>query len=105
MSQFMAYANANQNTKDMYPLLIDIQTDLIREIKTRVVIPLVLKEKHFSLPISNLNPVIMINRKEYLLLTQQIAGISTSQLGKEIVDLSKYRKLIIDAIDFVITGI
>ena len=105
MSQFTVYANANQNTKEMYPLLLDIQSNLISEIKTRVVIPLVIKENSFSTQITNLNPIITINKKEYLLLTQQIAGIHISQLGKEVADVSKNRMLIIDAIDFIITGI
>jgi len=105
MGQFAVHENENKLTKKQYPYLLDIQNNLISDLKTRVVIPFVHKQEFFSKPIAILNPVFKIKSIEYVLLTQQLAGISSSQLGKQIADLSKQRNLIVSAIDFMVTGI
>jgi toxin CcdB len=55
--------------------------------------------------ISKLCPVLTNDRKEYVALTQQIAGIDRKFLGNEVCDLSQYRSEIIVALDFIISGI
>ncbi|MFQ5633472.1 MAG: CcdB family protein, partial [bacterium] len=40
MSQFTAYQNKNPKTKKTFPYLVDIQSDLLDELRTTVVIPL-----------------------------------------------------------------
>lgn len=40
MAQFTAYANSNPVTQKQYPYLLDIQSDLLSELKTTIVIPL-----------------------------------------------------------------
>jgi len=39
-AQFIAYENANPATKKTYPYLLDIQSNLLDELRTTVVIPL-----------------------------------------------------------------
>jgi toxin CcdB len=36
MGQFYAYKNANPATRDHYPYLLDIQSDLLNELQTTV---------------------------------------------------------------------
>ena len=40
MPQFTAHRNRNAATRARYPLLLDVQTDLLEDLGTRVVIPL-----------------------------------------------------------------
>jgi toxin CcdB len=49
----------------------------------------------------------MVERRgeKYVALTQQLAGIDRSQLGKEITNLSAHRSRLIAAIDFMLSGI
>ncbi|RVU34319.1 plasmid maintenance protein CcdB [Rheinheimera riviphila] len=105
MSQFVAYRNDNPATNHRYPYLLDIQSDLLSELKTTVVIPLsptgVALAKHFS----RLNPFFTIEGANVIALTQDIAGISRTMLGAQVCDLSEYRSEIIDAVDFVLSGI
>ena len=52
-----------------------------------------------------LNPVLLINKKEYVLITQQMAGIPCKQLGSSVCDCLSMRQEVLSAIDFLITGI
>ncbi len=45
MSQFFVYENPNRDTKKAYPLLLDIQSNLIEDLTPTVVIPLALKNQ------------------------------------------------------------
>ncbi|MEO0444140.1 MAG: CcdB family protein [Pseudomonadota bacterium] len=89
----------------MYPLLLDIQSNLLEELRTTIVIPLSPSSISRSSAITKLCPLIDIEGKSYVAMTQQIAGVDRSALGKEAYDLSAYRSEIIAALDFVISGI
>ena len=105
MAQYHIYENLNPNSKHIYPYLIDVQTTLLTDLETRIVIPVVLKSKFGKGIINNLNPIIIINKKEYVISTQQISGIPSNQLGASICDCLLSRQEILSAIDFLITGI
>ncbi len=106
MPQFAVHRNRNGATRARYPLLLDVQSDLLEDLRTRVVIPLTpasATTKRTSL--QNLTPLCTVEGKEYLLLTPQLAGIAAKELGPAIADLSQDRQTIIDALDMLITGI
>jgi toxin CcdB len=105
MAQFVAYANTNRAKEKIYPYLLDIQSDLLADLQTTVVIPLSPKSLIGSAVISKLCPVLVIGHNDYVALTQQIAGVDRKVLGKEKFDLSIYRSEIVAALDFIISGI
>jgi len=105
MAQFVVYENTNRSTKKVYPYLLDIQCDLLDELRTTVVIPLALKSKTGAATISRLCPVLKIDNLDYIAVTQQIAGIDRKILGNQICDLSGYRTEMIAALDFIFSGI
>ena len=41
MPQFSVYKNKNPKTRSSYPYLVDVQSDLLSDIGTRVIVPLV----------------------------------------------------------------
>lgn len=105
MSQYHVYENMNEKSKKIYPYLIDVQSTLLSDLETKIVIPLAVKEKFGKGIIKNLNPIIIIKKKEYILLTQQMAGIPINQIGSPICECLSERNEILSAIDFLITGI
>ena len=78
MSQYHIYENLNEKSKKIYPYLIDVQSTLLVDLETRIVIPLANKDTFGKGIIKNLNPVISIKKKAYILLTSKCrrTGIS-----------------------------
>lgn len=105
MAQFTVYKNKNARNRKQYPYLVDVQTNLLEDLHTRVVIPLTPANALHKKPLKNLTPVITIEEELYLLLTPQLAGIARSDLGQAVTDISHCRTEIIDAMDFLISGI
>ncbi|NOZ10796.1 MAG: plasmid maintenance protein CcdB [Gammaproteobacteria bacterium] len=105
MSQFTVYKNKNPKTKKTFPYLLDIQSDLLDQIRTTIVIPLgkysIVKDQ----VITKLCPIVEIDGAKYAALTQQLAGIDRILLGAEVTNISDYRAEFIDAIDLIISGI
>lgn len=105
MSQFAVYRNPNPDTRSRIPYLLDVQSDLIRELATRVVVPLGLASAFDGATLRTLTPVFDIQGKDYVMLTPQLAGVTKKGLGASAADLSAHRDAIIAALDFLITGI
>ena len=104
MAQFCVYTNTNVSTKERYPLLLDIQNQLLDSLETRLVIPLTPLSKYETQPIKELMPVILINSKKYVLLTPLQSGIHKKNLGTFVIDISSKRQEVISALDFLLTG-
>ncbi|WP_310441404.1 CcdB family protein [Sulfurimonas sp.] len=100
MAQFDVYENLNARTKEDIPYLLDIQNDILKNLSTRVVVPLVLNMK----PANILNPLFEISGLTVTMSTAELAGISTDNLGSVICSVKDKRDEIISAIDFMITG-
>ena len=103
MAQLDVYENSNPRTRKTIPYLLDVQADLLDELQTRVIIPL--SQLDNQKPLSGLTPLLNINGQNYLALTPQLAGIHKKDLGDLIVNLANERQIIINALDFLITGI
>lgn len=105
MSQFSVYRNPNPDTRTAFPLLLDVQSDLIADLGTRVVAPLCPATAMKGKLMKVLTPVFDVDGKPYVMLTPQLAGISKQQVGAKIADLTRHRDAIIAALDLLITGI
>ena len=83
--------------------LLDVQTDLIDVVETRVVIPLVPQRK--APPAANrLNPVFSIGDMRVVAVTQSLSAIPASILGQPVADLSGRRDEITSALDMLLHG-
>jgi len=105
MAQFDVFENANRSTKALYPYLVDIQSNLLSELHTTVVIPLTPANNYTGNQIKNLHPTFELSGKRYLSMTTLIAGIDRSSLGEKVFSLVESRDEIISSLDFMITGI
>jgi len=104
MSQFTVYRNENPGSKADFPFLVDVQSDLLSELRTRVVIPLCSRNWLDSEPITKLVPELEIDGEKYLALTPQLAGISVKDLGESVANLAQRRSDFIAALDLLVTG-
>jgi toxin CcdB len=105
MSQFAVYKNKNPHSKSVFPLLLDVQTGLLEDLHSRVVVPLTKSPAALQKPMSRLTPIIKVDGIAHLLVTYQLAAISQSALGSPIADASEHRGAIIAALDLLLTGI
>lgn len=105
MSQFSVHRNPNPDTNAATPFLLDVQSDLMAELGTRVVVPLRPASTMRGALIKTLTPVFKVDGKQYAMITPQLAGISTKKMGAKIADLAGHRNEIIAALDLLITGI
>ena len=100
MIQFDVFINLNEDTKNQIPYILNIQHDILNNLSTIVVVPLILNIK----AISNLNPIFLIENQKVIMSTTEISSIPIIYLGKKICSLSDKRVEILNAIDFLITG-
>ena len=105
MPQFAVHRNPNPATRTAAPYLLDVQSDLIADLNTRVVVPLYTVASMKGKTLKSLTPVFTIERKQYVMMTPQLAGIAKKQLGAKVSDLSSQRDQVIAALDLLITGI
>ena len=105
MSQFSVYRNKNASTKARFPLLVDLQSDLLEPLATRVVAPLALAASARSRKMETLTPILTVEGKDYLMITPQLAGVAVRELGASVADVSDQRAVIVAALDFLISGI
>jgi toxin CcdB len=101
MAQFDVYRNPGRGT---FPLLVDVQADLLAQLATRVVVPMA-RRKRFGKPITRLNPLCTIRGVEYVLVFQELAAVPLSALGAPVTSLSSRRDELVAAIDLLFTGI
>ena len=105
MAQFDVYRNRHAASRNVIPYFLLLQHDLIDTRALRVVAPLVLAS-HVETPIKRLNPIFEVEGQKLVLSTLEIAGISPTHLGNDVVmPLASRRGEIIAAVDFLITGI
>lgn len=103
--QFTVYSNTGKSA--VYPLLLNVTSDIIGQLNRRIVIPLLPVEKYpSSARPERLVPLIRLtDDKEYAVMTHEMASIPARALGAVFCDASLYRTEIKAAIDFLLDGI
>lgn len=82
---------------------LDCQADLLGHLNTRLVVPL-LPENVAPRPATRLNPVVDIQGKPMVMVTQFAAAIPVCEFGEKIVSLVAEQDAIGNALDMLITG-
>jgi toxin CcdB len=102
MAQFDLFRNPRGRP---FPLLLDVQADLLSALATRVVVPMARLSTYGAKPITRLNPTAKIAGIDYVLVFQELAAIPASALGKPMGSLAAHRAALVAAIDLLFTGI
>jgi len=84
-------------------LVLDVQADLLNDLPTRMVVPLLPKSEAPPAK-KGLNPVFRIDQAEYVLATEFAASVEKSALGTWIGSLSHCDRDIVGALDLLFTG-
>jgi toxin CcdB len=84
-------------------LLLDCQSDLLRDLNTRFVVPLRLLADAPP-PARRLNPVFEIEGRSYVMLTQFAAAIPQRDCGPVVASLAPSDIAVTNALDMLISG-
>lgn len=104
MAQFTVYRNKSARTKALFPFLVDIQSDLLEDLQTRVVIPLSKAGTLTKKPLSHLTPILKFEGEAYMLMTPELTAMARNDLGPAAGSLASQREAILGAVDFLLTG-
>lgn len=85
-------------------LVVDVQADILRDLRTRVVVPVIPIAMMADEAASRLRPRMELHGCAYILNTPEIASVPCSALGERIGSMAEQDTLIVDAIDFLIQG-
>ncbi|WP_170763101.1 CcdB family protein [Ruegeria lacuscaerulensis] len=83
--------------------LLDVQTDLLSDLNTRIVVPL-LPNSTAPIPAARLNPVFEVNGERVVMVTQFLAAVPVGILKSQICNLSDEFDQITVAIDMLMQG-
>lgn len=104
MASFTVYTNPDPKSQKAIPFLLDIQSELLSALDTRVVVPLYLNSTTQVHPISRLTPVVSFQNKSLVAMVPELAGVSKRHLGPTVGQISEVRPEMIAAIDLLFTG-
>ncbi|MEM7644371.1 MAG: CcdB family protein [Pseudomonadota bacterium] len=85
-------------------LIVEVQSDLLPYLPTRVVVPLVPRSKGPD-PVAHLNPCFDIDGTEHMLLPQYIGIVPVTGLQSPIGNLTAHQDTITRALDRLLTDI
>ncbi len=101
MARFDIYKYDNSSV----PFVLDVQADLLSDLSTCAVIPLVSEKKAKQEVLQKLKPSIEINGQNYILMTTDIGTVTRASLGKKITNVeNEYRQIVTEALDFLFQG-
>ena len=99
MAQFDYY-----RAPDGVGFLLDCQADILAHLNTRLVVPLLTSDRAVE-PARHLNPVFSLTGTDHVLVTQFAATIPVSELDQPVGSVADERYAVLNALDFLITGI
>ena len=100
MARFDVYRNGAEGPG----LLLDCQADLLSDLSTRLVAPLRLPPDAPK-PAGRLNPSFEIGGKAYVMVTQYASALEVRELGPKVASLADRDHEIMNALDFLLTGV
>jgi toxin CcdB len=104
MAQFDVYLNPQVASREFVPYIVDVQSQLIGQLTTRLVMPLSrVGLGRGSVPV-NLCPVVDIEGESLLLMAHLAAPVTVRALGQPVASLAHLASNITGALDAVISG-
>ncbi|HEY0879426.1 MAG TPA: CcdB family protein [Zeimonas sp.] len=104
MSQFQVYRNLDRSSQRRFPFLLDVQSDLLESLATRVVVPLGEADAARP-PVARLMPVFEVDGRPVVMRTSEIAGIARNVVGEHVTSLADRRYEIVAALDVLVSGV
>ena len=93
MAQFDVYENSDRLAQNCIAYFLDVQSDLLQSLVTRIVIPLIPIDC-ISRPFDTLNLIVRIGKENLYLSTTQLCSVHTNLLGNRIANIAHQRDII-----------
>jgi toxin CcdB len=93
-----------QNIKSGGGLVLDCQSDLLEQLDTRLVVPLI-PTARAPTAAKRLNPIFLIDGKEHVMVTQFAAAVHRRELGEVVTSLRNHSFEIVGALDVLVSGV
>jgi toxin CcdB len=105
VAQFDVYPNPTPAARAGFPYLVELQSDHLGRLPTRLVMPLQrLPRPPVGMP-RRLVQTVKVGGEELYLAAHQCAAMPVSQLRRPVENLATERTVLLDALDAVISGI
>jgi toxin CcdB len=105
MAQFRVYQNPRASGRERIPFVLDVQSDMVSLLPTRLVVPMVRDRQFPAQRVPRLNAGFTIKGQAVVLSPAEMGAVASSALGEPLADLSMQRSEIIAALDVLFTGI
>jgi toxin CcdB len=103
--QYDVYPNPSPRMRDSYPFVVDIQSDLLKVLATRMVVPLAVT----SLPATSLPrrlcPVLVVQGQSLMLVPFEAAPLDKRHLKSKLGSVRAHANGIVAAMDAVMSGV
>ncbi|MBE1204760.1 CcdB family protein [Aminobacter carboxidus] len=83
--------------------LLDVQSDLLDHLKSRVVVPL-LPAADVPPPVRRLNPSFEIGDDNVVMATHLVGAVALSELGAKLANLGQHHDQVVAALDMLFQG-
>ena len=105
MPQWDVYVNPSERSRSELPFLVDLQSDLLSALATRLVAPLARDAvAHSALP-RRLSPTFEIDGRTVVMLPQEAGPVEGRLLRAPVASLRAQSHRLIDALDAVLSGV
>jgi len=98
VARFDIYANPDKEERKLVPFYLDVQSDYVRGLQTRVVVPL-WKAELLPARAENLNPEFEVEGQRVVMDTPALGAVPTAALRRTIGTLASQQLTIQDALD------
>lgn len=105
MAQWDVYSNPDLRSRAVVPFLIDLQSDLLSELDTRLVAPLVATGLDLNRMPKRLCPAVSVEGRSLVLMLHEAGPVDRRVLKRRALSLRSEADRIISAMDAVLSGI
>jgi toxin CcdB len=104
MARFDVYRNPNALTAKRFPYLLAVQSDILADLATQIVVPLGKSNVVANRPADRLTPLLDVDGETLVMFTPELGPIPQALLRKQVANLESQRDRIRDALDFLFSG-
>jgi toxin CcdB len=105
MAQYDVYPNPSPRSRDEIPYVVDVQSDLLADLRTRLVMPLAVTGAQLPQAPRRLSPTFVVEGRLLAALPHLAGGIEARHLKKPVSSLSAHAADLRDALDAVMSGV
>ncbi len=105
MAQWDVHANPSPRHRDVLPFVVELQSDLLSGLGTRLVAPLARQLSTKPGITQRLSPTLQVQGQALVLVIQESAAVHLRELRRPVASLRDQSHLIIGALDAVISSV